>query len=106
MNTISLRISLITGYKEKDMKMKIVNITQNENQIQSDLSAVVTVAPVAEQQNDSLAWNDVVIYDEMADQTSVRMNLIQQIQKQMAQLNEMTARRNFLTKEIMVYIVK
>lgn len=53
----------------------------------------------------SLAW-DVHIYDEMADQPSVRTNLIQQIKKQMSQLEEMSARRQFLTKEIMTYIVK
>ena len=54
----------------------------------------------------SLAWDDVVIYNEMADQPSVRTNLLQQIKKQMAQLEEMSARRQFLTKEIMTYIVK
>lgn len=81
--------------------MKLVSTSQeNEIQIQSDATTV------AQQQSDSFAWNDVVIYDEMADQTSIRMNLIQQLQKQMADLTEMTARRNFLTKEIMGYIVK
>ncbi len=57
-------------------------------------------------ESNSFAWDDVLIYDEMADQPSVRMNLLQQLKNQMAQLEEMTARRQFLTKEIMNYIVK
>ena len=54
----------------------------------------------------SLAWDDILVYDEMADQPSVRTNLLSQINKQIAQLEEMSARRQFLTKEIMTYIVK
>jgi len=54
----------------------------------------------------SLAWNDVVVYNEMADQTSVRMNLLTQIQGQMKQLQEMSDRRQFLTREIMNYFSK
>lgn len=79
--------------------MKIANLPTAE--------VSVTVAPDSGVSNaNSLAWNDVVIYQEMADNTSVRMNFIQHIQNQMAQLQEMTARRQFLTKEIMAYIVK
>ena len=54
----------------------------------------------------SLAWNDILVYDEMADQPSAHTNLLSQIKKQLAQLEEMSARRQFLTKEIMTYIVK
>lgn len=54
----------------------------------------------------SLGWDDILVYDEMAEQPSLRTNLLQQIKKQMSQLEEMSARRQFLTKEIMTYIVK
>lgn len=57
-------------------------------------------------EGNSLAWDDVMIYDEMADQPSVRSNLLEQIKKQMAGLEEMSARRQFLTREIMGYISK
>lgn len=57
-------------------------------------------------ESNSLAWDDVMIYDEMADQPSVRSNLLEQIKKQMAGLEEMSARRQFLTREIMGYITK
>lgn len=60
----------------------------------------------SEVENNSLAWNDVVVYNEMADQTSVRMNLLTQIQNQMSQIQEISARRQFLTREIMGYISK
>ena len=57
-------------------------------------------------ESNSLAWDDVMIYNEMADQPSVRTNILEQIKKQMAGLQEMTARRQFLTREIMGYITK
>ena len=59
-----------------------------------------------ESENNSLAWDDVVVYNEMAEQTSLRMNLLEQINKQMSQLEEMSARRQFLTKELMNYFSK
>jgi carbonic anhydrase len=37
----------------------------------------------------SLEFADVVVYNEMADQTSVKMNLIEQIHSQLNQLEEM-----------------
>lgn len=82
-----------------DTKMKIVNSSTLENNAATEAVAETYHA-------NSLAWNDIVIYKEMADHTSVSMNLIQHIQNQMSQLQEMTARRQFLTKEIMGYIVK
>lgn len=57
-------------------------------------------------ENSSLAWDDIVVYNEMAEQTSLRMNLLDQIKKQMNQLEEMSARRQFLTKELMNYFSK
>ena len=59
-----------------------------------------------ESENNSLAWDDIVVYNEMAEQTSFRMNLLEQINKQMSQLEEMSARRQFLTKELMNYFSK
>lgn len=57
-------------------------------------------------ETNSLGFEDVVVYNEMADQTSVRMNLLEQIKNQMNQLEEMSARREFVTKEIMTYFAK
>ena len=48
----------------------------------------------------SLQFGDVVVYNEMADQTSVKLNLIQQIQSQLNQLEEMNQKRQFLMKDI------
>lgn len=79
--------------------MKIVSTSTTE-------SKIIANASTETQLDSSLAWNDVHIYKELADHTSIHINLIQHIQNQMSQLQEMTARRQFLTKEIMGYIVK
>ena len=60
----------------------------------------------SEKESNSFSWDDVVVYNEMADNTSVRMNLLEQIKNQMNQLQEMSARRQFLTKELMNYFTK
>ncbi|MBC7467147.1 MAG: hypothetical protein H7256_14250 [Bdellovibrio sp.] len=57
-------------------------------------------------ETNSLGFEDVVVYNEMADQTSVRMNLLEQIRGQMNQLEEMSARREFVTRELMTYFSK
>ena len=49
---------------------------------------------------------DVVVYQEMADQPAVRLNLIQHIHLQMNQLDEMLGRKQFVLKEIHGEIVK
>lgn len=74
--------------------MKILNGVQTENIQQLD------------EERNSLVWDDVIVYNEMADQTSLRLNLLEQIKNQMTQLEEMSARRQFLTKELMTYFVK
>lgn len=53
-----------------------------------------------------LEFNDVVVYQEMADQPAVRLNLVQQIHAQMDQLDEMIGRKHFVLKEIYAEIVK
>ena len=53
-----------------------------------------------------LEFNDIMIYQEMGDQTSVRLNLIEQIHAQINQLDEMVSRKNFVMKEICNEIVK
>jgi hypothetical protein len=52
----------------------------------------------------SLEFSDVVVYNEMADKTSVKLNLVEQIQSQLNQLEEMNQRRNFLMKEVLSFI--
>lgn len=51
--------------------------------------------------NGSLEFADVVVYNEMADQTSVKLNLISEIHSQLNRLDEMSHRRQFLMKEIL-----
>lgn len=52
----------------------------------------------------ALSFGDVVVYNEMADQTSVKLNLIEQIHAQLGQLEEMNHKRQFLMKEIIELI--
>jgi hypothetical protein len=52
----------------------------------------------------SLEFADVVVYNEMADQTSVKMNLIEQIHSQLNQLEEMNHKRQFMMKEILQHV--
>jgi hypothetical protein len=53
----------------------------------------------------SLEFFDVVVYNEMADQTSIKMNLIEQIHSQLNQLEEMNHKRQFMMKEILQHII-
>lgn len=55
---------------------------------------------------DSLEFSDIVVYNEMADQTSVKLNLLEQINNQINQLEEMSHKRRFMMKEILQYIVE
>lgn len=48
----------------------------------------------------AIEFNEVVVYNEMADQTSVRLNVIEQIHAQLNQLDVMIQRREFVMKEI------
>lgn len=52
----------------------------------------------------SLEFADMVVYNEMADQTSVKLNLISEIHSQLNRLDEMSHRRQFLMKEILSLI--
>ncbi len=55
---------------------------------------------------DHLEFNEIVVYQEMGDQTSVRLNLVDQIHAQMSQLDQMLSRKSFVMKEIYNEIVK
>ena len=60
---------------------------------------------VTENENVSaLEFGDVVVYNEMADQTSVKLNLIEQIRSQLDQLEVMNHKRQFLMKEVLEVI--
>lgn len=56
--------------------------------------------------SNSLEFGDIVVYNEMADQTSIRLNLIEQIHAQLNQLEEMAQKRQFMMKEVLQYIVE
>ena len=51
-----------------------------------------------------MEFNEVVVYNEMADHTSVRLNLLEQINSQLGQLETMIQRREFVMKEIFQHI--
>ena len=53
-----------------------------------------------------LEFADVVVYDEMADQTSVKVNLISEIHSQLNRLDEMTHKRQFMMREILSLIAE
>ena len=72
------------------------SVTENNTEI------VASTLPA----ENSFAWNDVTVYNEMTEPTSQSTNLLQQIKNQMQQLEEMSARRQFLTKELMNYFNK
>lgn len=76
--------------------MKNLNLTTQVNQTKKNENTDVN----------HLEFNDVVVYQEMADQPAVRLNLIQQIHTQMNQLDEMVDRKQFVLKEIFHEIVK
>lgn len=52
----------------------------------------------------SLEFGEVVVYNEMADQTSIKLNLIEQLHAQLNQIEEMTQKRQFMMKEILQLI--
>lgn len=47
-----------------------------------------------------LEFNDIVVYNEMAENTEVRINMLAQINNQLNQLQEMSLRRQYLMKEV------
>lgn len=72
--------------------MKIVE-TAKQNQVTENEASIP-----------ALEFSDVVVYNEMADQTSVKLNLIEQIRTQLNQLEEMNQKRQFMMKEILEVI--
>ena len=55
-------------------------------------------------QVNSLEFGEVVVYNEMADQTSIKLNLIEQIHAQLNQIEEMTQKRQFMMREVLQLI--
>ncbi len=54
----------------------------------------------------ALEFGDITVYNEMADQTSIKLNMVEQIHSQLNQLEEMTLKRQFMMKEVLQYIVE
>ncbi len=46
----------------------------------------------------------ISVYNEMSDQTSQQVDVIQMIQKQFSELNQLSAKRIFLLKDISNYL--
>lgn len=68
--------------------------TLKQNQISEEVQTI-----------DSLEFSDIVVYNEMADQTSVKINLLEQVQSQLKQLEELTQKRQFMMKEVLGQII-
>lgn len=68
--------------------------TQQTNAKELNQTSEVTLATSA------LSFGDVVVYNEMADNTSVKLNLIEQIHAQLNQLEEMNQKRQFMMRDI------
>ncbi len=51
-----------------------------------------------------LEFGDVVVYNEMADNTSIKINLIEQLHAQLNQIEELTQKRQFMMKEVLQLI--
>jgi high-affinity Fe2+/Pb2+ permease len=75
----------------QDTEGHMENINNSKNSTESTL--VSRSVPAIE-------FTDVVVYNEMADQTSVRLNLINQVHAQLSQLETKIQRREFVMKEI------
>ena len=55
--------------------------------------------------SDSIEFSDVIVYNEMTDQTLVRLNLIEQINLQLNQFEEISQKRKFMLKEVLQHII-
>lgn len=77
------------------MTMKNLNSTTQPGQTETN-----------QDHSENLQFNEIVVYQEMADQPAVRLGLVQQIHMQMNQLDEMLGRKQFVLKEIYHEIVK
>jgi len=69
-------------------------------------SAKQTQLTQVEESSRALEFADVVVYNEMADQTSVKLNLISEIHSQLNQLDELSHKRQFMMKEILSLIAE
>lgn len=78
-----------TTKKDKGLEMKTQETTTQTQVIEADVSVK------------SLEFGDMVVYNEMADHTSVKLNLIEQIHSQISQLEEINQKRQFLMKDIL-----
>lgn len=68
--------------------------TLKQNQISEEVQSI-----------ESLEFSDIIVYNEMADQTSVKINLLEQVQSQLKQLEELTQKRQFMMKEVLGQII-
>lgn len=55
---------------------------------------------------DSMDFEDFVVYNEMTDQTTIRINLLEHISSQLNQLEEISKKRQFLLKEVLQHIIE
>lgn len=78
--------------------MKVIEAFQS-TKVNEESSLVNDLSPY------HVEFGDVTVYHEMGDQTSVKLNLIEQIHQQLNQLELMNSKRQFLMKEILQVVV-
>jgi hypothetical protein len=54
----------------------------------------------------SMDYGDLVVYNEMTEQTTVRLKIAEQINLQLKQLDELTKKRQFMLKEVLQHIIE
>ena len=54
----------------------------------------------------SMDYGYLVVYNEMTEQTTVRLKIAEQINLQLKQLDELTKKRQFMLKEVLQHIIE
>lgn len=54
----------------------------------------------------SMDYGDLVVYNEMTEQTTVRLKIAEQINLQLKQLDELTKKRQFMLKEVLQHVIE
>jgi photosystem II stability/assembly factor-like uncharacterized protein len=91
---------LVGSWKVENVKMSVVKKSATDNDNAPDYKLIFTDTTGAQLNTGFYYHKD----NEMADETSVKLNLIEQIHSQLNQLEEMNQRRQFLMKEVLSII--
>lgn len=85
--------------KITNLKNEIISEKSSENSSENySVDSVVS--------SSSAQFDEVVVYNELADQSLSKIHLLQQIHLQLSQLEVMVARRKFLLNQVSEIIIK